>query len=78
MVDGLFSWEAAWPALGGLGGNSPGDISPDLPVIAGAKAHNKSYMIGIYASAPSIPNPLTVCSFEHPAVQGCGRLAGDT
>ncbi|KAL2047720.1 hypothetical protein N7G274_000762 [Stereocaulon virgatum] len=47
VVDGLFSWEAAWPAIGGLGGSYPGDVSPDLPVIAGAYSHSKSYMIAL-------------------------------
>jgi len=46
VLDGLFSWEAAWPMLGGYGGNYPGDISPDQPVIAGAQQHGKGYMIG--------------------------------
>jgi len=32
--------------LGGYGGNYPGDISPDQPVIAGAQQHGKGYMIG--------------------------------
>lgn len=45
-MDGLFSWEAAWPAKGGFGGGQPGDINPDLRVIGAAKAHDKGYMIG--------------------------------
>lgn len=47
VVDGLFSWEAAWPKFGGFGGNFPGDISPDVTVMNGARAHNKTYMIGV-------------------------------
>ena len=47
VVDGLFSWEAAWPSFGGFGGNFPGDISPDVTVMNGARAHNKTYMIGV-------------------------------
>lgn len=47
LVDGLFSWEAAWPpANTGLGGAFPGDISLDLAVQAGALARGKTYMIG--------------------------------
>lgn len=45
-MDGVFSWEAAWPLKGGFGGSQPGDIYPDLPVIGAAKAHGKGYMIG--------------------------------
>ena len=69
VVEGLFSWEAAWPALGGFGGKSPGDISPDLPVINGAVAHNKGYMIGMHSSLSIIHTKLTTCSFERVAVQ---------
>lgn len=47
VVDGLFSWEAAWPSFGGFGGKFPGDISPDVTVMNGARAHNKAYMIGV-------------------------------
>ena len=49
VVDGLFSWEAAWPSFNGFGGNFPGDISPDVTVMNGARAHNKTYMIGVSA-----------------------------
>lgn len=63
VVDGLFSWEAAWPSFGGFGGNFPGDISPDVTVMNGARAHNKTYMIGVsplqYKNAVSlIASPL--------------------
>lgn len=62
VVDGLFSWEAAWPSFGGFGGNFPGDISPDVTVMNGARAHNKTYMIGVsplqYKNAVSLfPSP---------------------
>lgn len=50
LLDGFFSWEAAWPMLGGFGGNYPGDIPPDIPVIAGANHNGKGYMIGICSS----------------------------
>lgn len=47
IVDGLFSWEAAWPpATTGLGGAYPGDISLDRTVQAGARARGKTYMMG--------------------------------
>lgn len=47
VVDGLFSWEAAWPPSGSLSGTYPGDVSPDLPVIKGTVAHDKGYMIAL-------------------------------
>ena len=47
VVDGLFSWDAAWPPSSSLSGTYPGDVSPDLPVIKGAVAHDKGYMIGL-------------------------------
>jgi hypothetical protein len=46
VVDGLFSWEAAWPYRAGFGGAYPGDIGPDKTVIAGTSAHGKTYMMG--------------------------------
>ena len=42
VVDGLFSWDASWPPNESF----PGDVSPDQPVLNGAKAHSKGYMIG--------------------------------
>lgn len=44
-VDGLFSWESAWPERAGLGGQYPGDISPDQTVIGGTSSRGKSYMM---------------------------------
>ncbi|KAH8898047.1 hypothetical protein GQ53DRAFT_837064 [Thozetella sp. PMI_491] len=44
VVDGLFSWESTWPAPGATNG---GDTSLDEKVMAGAKAHNKFYMMGL-------------------------------
>ena len=46
VVDGLFSWESSWPLHAGFGGQFPGDVSPDVKVMNGVIAHNKSYMIG--------------------------------
>ena len=46
LVDGLFSWEAAWPAVGDGSSSSCGSMSPDMPVITGASDHSKSYMVG--------------------------------
>ncbi|OCL08544.1 glycoside hydrolase family 71 protein [Glonium stellatum] len=49
VIDGAFSWEAAWPIPGRYGGAFPGDIAPDKTVIAGTAAHGKSYMMAISA-----------------------------
>lgn len=49
VVDGLFSWEAAWPERAGYGGAYPGDVGPDAPVAAGAEARGKDYMVGLSA-----------------------------
>lgn len=46
VVDGLFSWEAAWPLRAGKGMKEVGDIEADLPVIKACKSHKKYYMIG--------------------------------
>lgn len=45
IVDGLFSWESAWPLRAGYGGEYPGDVGPDEKVIEGARNHSKPYMI---------------------------------
>ncbi|MCJ1312879.1 hypothetical protein MMC25_006555 [Agyrium rufum] len=52
VVDGVFSWESAWPQRGNpspgtVGGAYPGDIGPDLSVQAGAIQNNKGYMMGL-------------------------------
>ncbi|KAJ4235468.1 hypothetical protein NW757_013509 [Fusarium falciforme] len=47
VVDGLFSWESAWPLREGKGGAFPGDIGPDMPLIKGMKTYKKKYMIGL-------------------------------
>ncbi|EKG13600.1 Glycoside hydrolase family 71 [Macrophomina phaseolina MS6] len=44
-VDGLASWESAWPFRAGYGGEYPGDVSPDETVLQGATNHSKPYMI---------------------------------
>ncbi|KAH8193612.1 hypothetical protein TruAng_012222 [Truncatella angustata] len=49
VVEGIFSWEAAWPSRSGFGGLYPGDVSPDVPVLAGATKHGKGYMIALSA-----------------------------
>lgn len=46
LVDGLFSWEAAWPAVGDGSTSDAGSMSPDMDVIDGAEANSKDYMIG--------------------------------
>lgn len=46
IVEGLFSWESAWPVVGDGSSSSCGSMSPDMPVIDGASSHSKSYMIG--------------------------------
>ncbi|KAH7060931.1 glycosyl hydrolase family 71-domain-containing protein [Macrophomina phaseolina] len=45
IVDGLFSWESAWPERAGYGGEYSGDLSPDNVVFQGALNHSKPYMI---------------------------------
>ena len=48
VVDGLLSWESAWPSRnGGPGGSYPGDIAPDVPVMNGATANSKAYMMPV-------------------------------
>ncbi|CAF9933479.1 MAG: hypothetical protein ALECFALPRED_005605 [Alectoria fallacina] len=47
LVDGLFSWEAAWPVVGDSNSADCGSMSPDIPVINGALNHGKSYMIAL-------------------------------
>ncbi|QDS76562.1 hypothetical protein FKW77_006819 [Venturia effusa] len=50
LVDGLFSWEAAWPpATTGVGGAYPGDISLDRTVQAAALSRGKTYMMALSA-----------------------------
>ena len=56
VVDGLYSWEASWPARAGLGGQFAGDVSPDQKVIAGTVTHGKSYMIGMFVPFSAVPN----------------------
>ncbi|KAF4500771.1 Glucan endo-1,3-alpha-glucosidase agn1 [Fusarium agapanthi] len=41
IVDGIFSWESAWPERKGFGGKYAGDVSIDVPVLAGAHKHDK-------------------------------------
>ena len=43
-MDGLFSWESAWPEIGSS--TQPGDVFLDQTVIHGAWAQEKGYMIG--------------------------------
>ncbi|KAK2773607.1 glucan endo-alpha-glucosidase agn1 [Colletotrichum kahawae] len=45
LVDGLFSWESAWPERDGYGSRSPGDVSLDLSIAQGAHNHSKLYMV---------------------------------
>lgn len=47
LVEGLFSWEAAWPVVGDGSSADCGSMSPDLPVIDGAEANSKGYMIAL-------------------------------
>ncbi len=46
VVDGVFSWEAAWPDVGDGSSSDCGSMAPDTPVINGASDNKKSYMIG--------------------------------
>lgn len=55
VVDGLFSWESAWPKRGNpspgtVGGLYPGDTSPDNTVQTGTIQYNKGYMMGNLSS----------------------------
>ncbi|EKG19988.1 Glycoside hydrolase family 71, partial [Macrophomina phaseolina MS6] len=49
VLDGLFSWEAAWPERNGYGGAFPGDVGPDVDVAKGAASRGKDYMVGLSA-----------------------------
>lgn len=42
IVDGVFSWESAWPQVGAT---NAGDVSLDNAVIAGTSSHGKTYMM---------------------------------
>lgn len=46
VVDGLFSWESAWP---NVGASNVGDVSLDNTVIAGTSARGKTYMMAVSA-----------------------------
>lgn len=46
-MDGVFSWESAWPERAGYGGAYPGDVGPDVIVLEGAKSRGKGYMMGM-------------------------------
>lgn len=45
-MDGLFSWESAWPVVGDGNSADVGSLSPELPVVSAALANGKGYMIG--------------------------------
>lgn len=47
LVDGVFSWEAAWPTVADGSSTDVGSLSPDMPVINSASASQKSYMIAL-------------------------------
>ncbi|KAJ3503350.1 hypothetical protein NM208_g16531 [Fusarium decemcellulare] len=47
VVDGLFTWESAWPIRNGKGGAYPGDIEPDMALIEGCQKYKRKYMIGL-------------------------------
>lgn len=47
VVDGLFSWESAWPEIGST--TPQGDVSQDVTVMKGATSHSKGYMIAVSA-----------------------------
>lgn len=63
VVDGLFSWESAWPAVGSSSG--AGSVTQDTIVANGAKSRSKTYMIALSAlqyknsvrTYPSSTNP---------------------
>ncbi|KKY27901.1 putative glycoside hydrolase family 71 [Diplodia seriata] len=45
VLDGLASWESAWPFRAGYGGAYAGDVGPDEKPCRGAANHSKPYMI---------------------------------
>lgn len=45
VVDGIFSWESTWPEVDS--GTTPGSVSRDVTVLAGAKSNDKLYMAGL-------------------------------
>lgn len=47
VVDGIFSWETAWPERGGFGGKFAGDVSIDVTMAKSAAKHKKMYMMGL-------------------------------
>lgn len=54
VLDGVSSWESAWPQIVGSDPSKPGDISKDEKVLSPATGRNKEYMIG--ASTQGIVN----------------------
>ena len=75
LVDGLFSWESAWPAVGDTDLTSIGSLSLDMPVMNASVANKKGYMMGMSISEDWISSMrLTSKSFEQPAIQGLGTL----
>lgn len=46
LVDGLFSWETAWPPVGASDLSSIGDVSSEMAVMEAAYSKNKGYMMG--------------------------------
>ncbi|KAK8028608.1 carbohydrate-binding module family 24 protein [Apiospora marii] len=44
-VDGIASWESAWPEYAGSGGAFPGDVGPDMKPFQAALYHGAEYMI---------------------------------
>lgn len=47
LVDGIFSWESAWPERAGFGGDYPGDVTVDVPPLNAAHKRKKYYMLGL-------------------------------
>ena len=45
VVDGVFSWESAWPYVGAT---NAGSVDLDKTVIAGTNQHGKSYMMRMF------------------------------
>ncbi|KAL2291156.1 hypothetical protein FJTKL_13817 [Diaporthe vaccinii] len=47
VLDGVSSWESAWPQIVGSDPSKPGDVSKDEKVLTSANGRDKGYMIGL-------------------------------
>jgi len=74
VVNGLFSWESAWPEMGQVGDGS-GGISRDEVIIEAAAAQDKTYMIRKFSLLhKQLLATDQFLSFKFDAVQECGSF----